>query len=150
MTKVGRTNWLSVLWCACVGSSSAGWSRQTRWRSLNTVRSPRTHCTSSFTWLQVTSSPRTKNTNTFRWWLGTTHSKGFNNDGHKPWRPQTMTIMAATMTATTNNDDQSEICPTMLWIWQFLKSTVCIFYTFSLLWLSWYTLWPSWFVAVMV
>ena len=25
---------------------------------------------------------------------------GFDNDGHKPWRPQTMTITATTMTTT--------------------------------------------------
>ena len=35
------------------------------------------------------------------------------------------------------------------WIWHFLKCTPLVF-TFSLLWLSWYALWPSCFVAIMV
>jgi len=38
----------------------------------------------------------------------------------------------------------------MLRIWRFLKITPLVFFTFSLLWPSWYMLWPSWFVAIMV
>jgi len=39
---------------------------------------------------------------------------GFSNDGHKPWWPQTMTMMATTMTATNRDDQLGEIYPTML------------------------------------
>ena len=70
----------------------------------------------------------------------------FDNDGHKPWRPQTM--MA------TNNDHDGHK-PVWLWILckfcNFLKVRHW-FLTFSLLWPSSYTmvcghhgLWPSWY-----
>jgi len=39
---------------------------------------------------------------------------GFDNDGHKPCQPQTMTMMATTMMATNHDDQLSEIYPTML------------------------------------
>jgi len=40
---------------------------------------------------------------------------GFDNDGHKPWRPKTQL---------------GEICPTMSWIWRFLNSTPLVFHAF--------------------
>jgi len=77
-------------------------------------------------------------------------SQRFDNDGHKPWRPQTM----ATIMMTTKHDDQlGEIYPTML---NELNCTYGVsFSRFHCrghhgrgLWPLW--LWPSWFVAVMV
>jgi len=67
-----------------------------------------------------------------------------NHDGHKPWRPQTMTA----------TDMFSEDGSTLnsLWIWQFLKSTPLVLEVFIAVAVnpSWYTLWPSSFVAIMV
>jgi len=68
---------------------------------------------------------------------------GFDNDGHKPRRPQTMTMMA------TNHDDQlGEIYSTIL---NELNCTFVV--SFSHLHCRGrhgHGLWPSWFVAVMV
>ena len=70
-------------------------------------------------------------------WLKTGYliTKGFDNDGHEAWQPQTMT-----MTATNNDHDGhkpwwpktqlGEICTTMSWIWRFLKSTPLVFRIF--------------------
>ena len=87
--------------------------------------------------------------------------KGFDNDGHKPWRPQTMTMMTTTMTAT-NHDDQRHNLVKFIksWIWRFLKSMPLVFHVFIAVAIMVYLvgivvcghhscgrhgLWPSWY-----
>ena len=53
----------------------------------------------------------------------------FDSDGHKPWQPQTMTMMTTTMTAQTMTTTNIT-CPTMPWIFRFLKSTSLVFHVF--------------------
>jgi len=69
--------------------------------------------------------------------------RGFDNDGHKPWRPQTMTMMA------TNHDDQlGEIYLTML---NELNCTSGVsFSCFHCCGRHGHGLRPLWFVAVVV
>ena len=71
------------------------------------------------------------------------HLMGLDNDGHKqwPWRPQPWQLRTCFLKT----------------VWPWIRREfgdfweVCrLFFTFSLLWLSRCTLWPSWFVAVMV
>jgi len=66
-----------------------------------------------------------------------------NRDGHKqwPWRPQPWWPHTVTINLV-------KFIQRRQWIWRFLKCMPLVF-TFSFLWPSRYTLWPSWFVAVL-
>ena len=72
-----------------------------------------------------------------RWWKPT----GFDNDSHKPWWPQTMTTTTITMTVFWRQYD-CELCVNLVMSYKYAVG----FSRFH----SWYTLWLSWFVAVMV
>jgi len=78
--------------------------------------------------------------------------RGFDNDGHKPRRPQTMTMMATTMKATNMFSERWYECG-LPWIWRFPKSTPLVYHVFiavAVMVCGRHGLWPSWFVAVMV
>ena len=79
-----------------------------------------------------------------QWWPQTMTATNNDHDGHKPQRPQTMTMMA------TNHDDQRHKLVKFIQrcreFGDFLKvHRYGEFFTFSLLWSSWYTLRPSWY-----
>ena len=72
-------------------------------------------------------------------------SQWHKHSGVRQWWPQTMT-------ATNHDDQRHNLVKSGQWCREygdFLKVR-SYFFTFSLLWLSWYTLRQSWFVAIMV
>jgi len=75
-------------------------------------------------------------------WSCPWYHRTFDNDGHKPWQPWTMTMMA------TKHDNQlGEIYPTML---NELNCTFAVsFSRFHCCGRHGHRLWPSWFVAIM-